>query len=150
VRDCWIDLMFGGGAAHLVVSLRPTRPGHARELGRLLARTTPCKRITLVDEDIDVRDRTDLDWVMSSHVDPQRDVEVIGGFPAAMDHAVSPDAQGKKLGSKLVIDATRSLDTTPVSLPPRALMEQALSTWRAAGWPEISDRARLDRRLSQE
>jgi 4-hydroxy-3-polyprenylbenzoate decarboxylase len=150
VRDCWIDLMFGGGAAHLVVSLRPTRPGHARELGRLLARTTPCKRITLVDEDIDVRDRTDMDWVMSSHVDPQRDVEVIGGFPAAMDHAVSPDAQGRKLGSKLVIDATRSLDTTPVSLAPRALMEQALSTWRAAGWPEITDRARLDRRLSSK
>jgi hypothetical protein len=29
-------------------------------------------------------------------------------------------------------------------------MEQALSTWRAAGWPEITDRARLDRRLSSK
>lgn len=148
VRDCWIDLMFGGGAAHGVVSMRPTRPGHAKALGRLLARTTPLKRITIVDEDVDVRDRTDLDWVMSSHVDPQRDVEVIGGFPAAMDHAVTPDAQGRKTGSKLVVDATRSLDTGPFSLPPQALMDRALATWRAAGWPDFECPERLRRRLT--
>jgi UbiD family decarboxylase len=147
VRDCWIDLMFGGGAAHAVVSLRPTRPHHAREVGRLLAHTTPLKRITLVDEDIDVRDRTDLDWVMSSHVDPARDVEILGGFPAAMDHAVTPDPQGRKSGSKLIVDATRSLDTGPFSLPPRPLMERALETWRTAGWPEFECPERLRRRL---
>jgi UbiD family decarboxylase len=147
VRDCWIDLMFGGGAAHGVVSLRPTRPGHARDIGRLLARTTPLKRITLVDEDIDIRDRTDLDWVMSSHVDPARDTEIIGGFPAAMDHAVTPDAAGRKLGSKLVVDATRSLATGPFSLPAADLMERALGTWKAAGWPDFEPPQRLKNRL---
>lgn len=150
VRDCWIDLMFGGGAAHLVVSMRPSHFGHAREVGRLLARTTPLKRITLVDEDIDIRDRTDLDWVMSSHVDPARDVEVIGGFPAAMDHAVTPDAAGRKLGSKLVIDATRSLETGPFSLPDAALMDRALVTWRAAELPDFEPPLRLRRRLGRD
>ena len=149
VRDAWIDLMFGGGAAHIVVSMRQTRPGHAREVGRLIARSTPLKRITMVDEDIDVRDRTDLDWVMSSHFDPVRDVEILTGFPAGMDHAVIPDAEGRKIGSKLVIDATRSLDTGQVSLPPADLMARAWDTWRAAGWPEISSPERLRRRLGR-
>lgn len=147
VRDAWIDLMFGGGAAHIVISMRPTRPGHAREVGRLVARTTSLKRVTVVDEDIDIRDRTDLDWVMSSHFDPVRDTEILTGFPASMDHAVTPDAQGRKLGSKLVIDATRSLDTGPFSLPAANLMERALGTWTAAGWPGVHPRERLRRTI---
>ena len=147
VRDCWIDLMFGGGAAHIVVSMRPARPGHARALGCLVARTTPLKRVTVVDEDIDIRDRTDLDWVMSSHFDPARDTEILGGFPAAMDHAVTPDAVGRRLGSKLVIDATRSLETGPFSLPPADSMQRALAAWRAAKWPEFEPPLRLKRRL---
>lgn len=144
VRDCWIDLMFGGGAAHLVVAMRPIRPGHAQDVGRLLAQTTSLKRITIVDEDIDIRNQTELDWVMSSHVDPARDVQILGGFPAAMDHAVTPDAQGRKLGSKLVIDATRSLATGPISLPSAALMARARGTWESAGLPatELSQRLR--------
>ncbi|MBN8280607.1 MAG: UbiD family decarboxylase, partial [Gammaproteobacteria bacterium] len=127
VRDAWIDGMFGGGASHIVISMTPRHPGHAREVGRLVARTTSLKRVTVVDEDIDVHDREDLDWVMSSHVDPQRDVEILTGFPAAMDHSVTPDAAGRKLGSKLVVDATRSLDTGTVSLPPAGLMDRALA-----------------------
>jgi 4-hydroxy-3-polyprenylbenzoate decarboxylase len=149
VRDCWIDTMFGGGAAHLVVSLQTTGPGHARHVGRLLAERTPLKRITLVDADIDVGDRTDLDWVMSSHFDPARDTEIIGGFPAPMDHAVTPDADGRKLGSKLVIDATRSLATGPVSLPPAALMERARAAWDTAGLPDPGAAERLWRRLGR-
>jgi UbiD family decarboxylase len=149
VRDAWIDLMFGGGAAHIVVSMRPTHPGHAKEVGRLVARTTPLKRITIVDEDIDIRDPADLDWVMSSHFDPARDTEILTGFPGSMDHAVTADEQGRKLGSKLVIDATRSLDTGPFSLPTADLMVRARDTWRAAGWPEVSAPERLRRRLAE-
>ncbi len=148
VRDCWIDLMFGGGAAHLVVAMRPIRSGHAQDVGRLLAQTTSLKRITIVDEDIDIRNQTELDWVMSSHVDPARDVQILGGFPAAMDHAVTPDAQGRKLGSKLVIDATRSLATGPISLPSAALMARARGTWESAGLPEIELSQRLRNCLS--
>ena len=148
VRDVWIDLMFGGGAAHVVVSMQPTHPGHAKAVGRLVARTTSLKRVTVVDDDIDIRDRTDLDWVMSSHFDPARDTEILTGFPAGMDHAITPDAEGRKLGSKLVIDATRSLATGPFSLPSAALMERALDDWRTAGWPEFSPPERLRRRLS--
>lgn len=148
-RDAHIDLMFGGGAAHLVVALENPAPGEAREVGRLLAHNTPLKRITLVDADIDLRDPQDLDWVMSSHFDPARDTEVIGGFPAAMDHAVTPDGQGRKLGSKLVIDATRSLATGPLSLPRRELMQRALATWQAAGLPGLEIPRRLASRLAR-
>lgn len=147
VRDCWIDRMFGGGAAHLVVALAPQDAGHARRVGRLLAERTPLKRITLIDADLEPGNQADLDWVMSSHVDPARDVEIIGGFPAGMDHAVLPDASGRKLGSKLVIDATRSVPPVPVSLPTAALMERALGTWTAAGLPDPGPATRLRRLL---
>lgn len=149
VCDAHIDLMFGGGSAHIVVAMTPRGPGHAKHVGRLIAQNTSLKRITIVDEDIDIRDQTDLAWVMSAHFDPARDTEILTGFPAPMDHAVTPDAQGRKLGSKLVVDATRSHDMGAFSLPSGALMEQARATWRAAGLPEREPPRRLRQRLER-
>lgn len=150
VRDARIDLMYGGGASHIVVAMRTLQPGHARRVGRLIAENTLLKRITIVDEEIDLRDQTDLDWVMSSHFDPQRDTEVIRDIPLPMDHAVSPDAQGRKLGGKLIIDATRSLDPGPTSLPDRIIMDRARATWDAAGLPDFEVPSRLRHLLERE
>jgi len=143
VCDAHIDLMFGGGASHIVVAMKTLEPGHALRVGRLIAENTLLKRITIVDEDIDPRDRTDIDWVMSSHYDPQRDTEIIRDIPMPMDHAVAPNAQGRKLGGKIIIDATRSLDTGPPSLPDRAIMDKARKSWDAAGLPAFEIPSRL-------
>ncbi len=147
VCDAYIDLMFGGGAAHIVVAMKPLEPGHAMKVGRLIAENTLLKRITIVDDDVDPRDSIDLDWVMSSHYDPQRDTEIIGGIPMPMDHAVTPDVQGRKLGSKIVIDATRSLETGSTSLPSREIMAKARASWDAAGLPKFDIPRRLKYRL---
>lgn len=148
VNDVWIDLMFGGGAAHGIISMRPTHRGHAGDVGRYVAQHTSLKRVTVVDDDLDIRNRTDLDWAMSSHFDPVRDTEILTGFPASMDHSVIPDADGRKLGSKLVIDATRKTPMEAFSLPPTRLMEKAMATWQTAGLPEITPSERLRRRLA--
>ncbi len=143
VCDAHIDLMYGGGASHIVVAMKTVEPGHALRVGKIIAENTLLKRITIVDEDIDPRDQTDIDWVMSSHYDPQRDTTVIGDIPMPMDHAVTPNAQGRKLGGKIIIDATRSLDTGPTSLPDRAIMSKARASWNAAGLPEFEIPRRL-------
>ncbi len=149
VCDAHIDLMFGGGGAHIIIAMKTLATGHAKKVGKLVAEHTLLKRITMVDEDVDPHDPLDLDWAMSSHYDPQRDTEIIGGFSTPMSHAVASDAQGRKLGSKIVIDATRSLDTGATSLPSREIMEKARVSWDTAGLPEFdiprSLKYRLDR-----
>ena len=65
--------------------------------------------------------------------------------PILMDPSVR-DARGNVTpGSKLVLDATQKIDPGAISLPPRAMMEQALGVWRECGLPalEIPKRARL-------
>ncbi|MDJ0926489.1 MAG: UbiD family decarboxylase [Gammaproteobacteria bacterium] len=149
VRDAYIDLMFGGGASHITISMTPEDPEHAKRVGRIVADNTLIKRITIVDADIDIRDRIDMDWVMSAHFDPARDTEIVGGFPMPADHAVSPDEQGRKMGGKIIIDATRSVDTGANSLPPRELMLKAREIWRDEGLPEIEIAGRLRKRLDR-
>lgn len=149
VCDARIDLMYGGGASHIVVAMKTLQPGHALKVGRLIAANTLLKRITLVDEDIDIRDQTDLDWVMSSHYDPQRDTEIIKDIPMPMDHSVGRNKDGRKLGGKIIIDATRSLDTGSISLPEKSLMDKARASWKAADLPEFDIPQRLQHRLDR-
>ena len=50
-----------------------------------------------------------------------------------------------KMGSKIVIDATQTLEEAEFSLPAKETMMKALETWKAADLPdfEIPKRARL-------
>ena len=106
---------------------RRGEPGHAKRVGRLIAENTLLKRITIVDEDIDIQDQTDIDWVMSSHYDPQRDTEIIRDIPMPMDHSVSPDAQGRKLGGKIIIMGESLEDDEVVTLLRRLPMNHIIS-----------------------
>jgi len=72
--------------------------------------------------------------------------------PLYMDPSVRPrggsaDLGSTDLGSKVVIDATRSIDAGDLSLPARDIMEQALETWRKADLPAFEVPRRLDFRL---
>ncbi len=147
VHDLYIDLTFGGLLAHGVVSMTPRHLGHAKKVGRLLADISPLKRITVVDGDIDIRDPLHLEWAMNAHYHPARDTVIIEDvfFPMGMDPSVRIDAKMQDMGSKVVIDATQTIDAGETSLPPKAIMEKALETWKSAGLPEfeIPKRARL-------
>ena len=52
-------------------------------------------------------------------------------------------------GSKIVVDATRTIDAGDLSLPSREIMEKARDTWRKAGLPEFDVPRRLDLRLDR-
>lgn len=147
VQDVFIDLTFGGLLAHGIVAMTPRGPGDAKRLGRLIASVTPLKRITLVDDHVDIRDPLHVEWAMNSHYNPARDTVIVEDvyFPMGMDPSVRVAPEATELGSKVIIDATQTIDAGTFSLPPREIMMKALGSWKAAGLPdfEIPKRARL-------
>lgn len=147
VQDVYIDQTFGGLMAHAIIAMTPRYPGHAKKVGRMVADCTPIKRITIVDPDVDIRDSSHVEWAMNSRFDPSRDTEIIEDvfFPMGMDPSIRVKDGKSDPGSKIVIDATETIDAGPFSLPAKEKMDAALTSWREAGLPDLSipKRARL-------
>lgn len=146
VHDIHYDLMFGGQMAHGIVSMTPLHPGHAKKVGRTIAEVSSLKRITVVDEDVDIRDSLHVDWAMNTRYNPLNDTIIVDDvyIRMAMEPTV-PKVDGVQLGSKVVIDATHAFEEPEFSLPPKEKMMKALETWKEAGLPdfEIPKRAQL-------
>jgi 2,5-furandicarboxylate decarboxylase 1 len=146
VSDLYYDYTFGGQAAHGIVAMKPLHPGHAKKVGRTVAEISSLKRITVVDDDVDIRDPVHMDWVMNARFNPVSDTVIVEDnfIRMNMDPAI-PLTGSIKMGSKIVIDATQKLEEAEFSLPARDTMMKALDTWKQAGLPEfeIPKRARL-------
>jgi UbiD family decarboxylase len=103
---------------HFVISMRPTFPTEAREvmLAALTSEFQP-KLVTVVDEDIDVRDPAQVEWAMTFRCQADRDVEIlrdVAGY--AMDPSIPRGAKGARMG----INATRPYEAdfgSVVSVP---------------------------------
>jgi UbiD family decarboxylase len=151
VSDVHIDLTFGGMLAHVVVAMKPMTPGHAKHVGRMVAETSFLKRVTVVDDDVDIRDPVHMEWAMNSRYDPARDTIIIRDVfvPQSMDPSVRVRDGVSDFGSKVVIDATQSIDSGELSLPKREIMERALETWKAEGLPDFAMPKRLKYRLDR-
>ena len=81
-------------------------PGHARKimnafwgLGQLMF----SKTIIVVDKDVNVHDVREVAWIVGTHMDPLRDVQMTRGPVDDLDDAADLPAYGGKMG----IDATR-------------------------------------------
>lgn len=146
VADVHIDLTYGGLLAHGIIAMTPMFPGHAKQVGRLVADLTFLKRITVVNADIDIRDPSHLDWALNARYNPARDTVIVENVltPANMDPTITDPVVPAK-GSKIVIDATEAPDVPALSLPDRELMLRALDTWHHAGLPafDVPKRMRL-------
>jgi UbiD family decarboxylase len=148
VKDVAIDLTYGGLFAHCVVAMTPRDGDHAKRVGRLVAENTLLKRVTVVDEDVDIRDPFHLDWALNSRYNPARDTILIDNITTGIILDPSVRLEGgrpREPGSKLVIDATEKAGTGDISLPPRDLMLKAKEIWDELGLPpfEIPKRTRL-------
>ena len=139
VKDAYIDLTYGGLLAHGIISMKPLYPGHAKRVGRLAAEATLLKRITVVDEDIDIRDPMHMDWAMNSRFNAMRDTIIIDNVftPAVVDPTVRFRDGQPEMSSKLVLDATEKEDAGDVSLPHKDLMMKALGVWKEIGLPDF-------------
>ena len=125
-----------------VVSIRKQYPGHARRImmgiWSYLRQFTYTKFVIVTDEDIDVRDWSQVIWAISTRVDPVRDSVLIDKTPIDYLDFSSPTPN---LGSKLGLDATNKwpAETTrtwskPIQLDP-AVEQRVDALWRqvAAG-----------------
>jgi 4-hydroxy-3-polyprenylbenzoate decarboxylase len=90
----------------VLVSIDKRYPGHARKimnafwgLGQLMF----SKTIIVVDQDVNVHDLSQVAWIVGTHIDPLRDVQLTKGPVDDLDDAAELPAYGGKMG----IDATR-------------------------------------------
>ena len=150
IKDFYIDLTFGGQMAHGIISMTPQYEKHGLKVGRLAAEVSALKRITVVDEDIDVRDPVHMDWVLNARYNPSRDTVIIEDvfMRAAMDPSIEA-VDGVKIGSKIVIDGTKSVPEDEFSLPPKETMMKALESWKEAGLPEFDIPKRAQSRIDK-
>jgi 4-hydroxy-3-polyprenylbenzoate decarboxylase len=104
-----VDMHFpAAGIFHnfVLISIDKRYPGHARKimsacwgLGQLMF----SKCIVIVDKDVNVQDPSEVAWVVGTHVDPLRDIEITKGPVDDLDDASLLPAYGGKMG----VDATR-------------------------------------------
>jgi 4-hydroxy-3-polyprenylbenzoate decarboxylase len=90
----------------VLVSIDKRYPGHARKimnafwgLGQLMF----SKTIIVVDKDVNVQDLSQVAWIVGTHYDPLRDIQMTKGPVDDLDDAADLPAFGGKMG----IDATR-------------------------------------------
>lgn len=145
----------GSAKLHVIISIRAQYPGHSRMVlhtaAHLLEGNQP-KRVTVVDDDIDVNDPFLVEWATTFRVDPEKDVVVVSGVKPAMGdpatfYDLPPEGEVRPLsrrdfGSKLLVDATIKKPFPAISLPPADLMYRAYDEWNQLGLPPITVRER--------
>lgn len=101
------DLELVGGTAgfSMVVSVSGTSRSEVRRLIQLaLALDKRLKSVTVVDDDVDIRNPREVAWAMATRHRPAHDTIVVGGTDA---YVIDPSAAGAGQGSKIGFDATR-------------------------------------------
>ncbi len=90
----------------VIIAIDKRYPGHARKimsavwgLGQLMF----SKTVIIVDKDVNVHDLSEVAWIVGTHIDPLRDVQMTKGPLDDLDDACDIPAYGGKMG----IDATR-------------------------------------------
>ncbi len=122
------------------VSIKKRFPGEAKKvmfsvLG--MGQLSFLKIIVVFDDDIDIRDMSQVTWALATRIEPQRDVQIITGATAdSLDHTTNIPA----FGSKMLIDATKKTkeegytrewpDT--ISLP-KELVDEVEKKWKLLG-----------------
>jgi UbiD family decarboxylase len=131
----------GGSGAYLVISLKKQFDGQVRQLmyGAWSMRTGFGKITIVVDEDIDVWDDFAVDWAMSWHVRPEkdiyieRDVQAVGLDPSQAPANVPQHHPSRYVGSRVAIDATRKHAYPAISLPPKEHLDLVSTRWKEYG-----------------
>jgi len=125
----------------VLVSIDKRYPGHARKimnafwgLGQLMF----SKTIVVVDKDVDVHNLSQVAWIVGTHMDPLRDVQMTKGPVDDLDDAADLPAYGGKMG----IDATRKWASEGYtrSWPARVATTEAAGRRAAEIWARINQR----------
>ena len=102
-----VDLEMVGGTIgfNAVIAVKGCSPGQVRRVMQLaLALDARLKMVTVVDDDVDIRDPREVSWAMATRYQPDRDTVVIENTEA---YVIDPSAVASGRGSKIGFDATR-------------------------------------------
>jgi len=124
--------------SHIAVKIRPQFPAHARAVMNGCWATYPnrCKRVIVVEEDCDIYDDNDIEWHVATRVQPQRDVVLWKDATGIMLDPSMPRAEAV-WGSKMGVDATKSVEYPEQSLPPLEHLDEVKEHWSRYGLPGL-------------
>jgi 4-hydroxy-3-polyprenylbenzoate decarboxylase len=123
----------------VIVSIDKRYPGHARKimnafwgLGQLMF----SKTIVVVDKDVDVQNLSQVAWIVGTHMDPLRDIQMTKGPVDDLDDAADLPAYGGKMG----IDATRKWTSEGYTRnwPARVTMTEAAGRKATEIWSRVN------------
>jgi 2,5-furandicarboxylate decarboxylase 1 len=91
---------------HIVASIRKS-PGDGKNAIMALLSIADIKHVTIVDDDIDVFDATDVEWAVATRVQADRDVLIVANARSKpLDPSLAPVPGGIPTTAKMGIDAT--------------------------------------------
>jgi 2,5-furandicarboxylate decarboxylase 1 len=94
----------GCGFYHCVVEIAQKRAGWAKQaMLAAFAAFPPLKMVTVVDDDVDIRDSSDVEWALATRLDPTTGIVTIDKI---FGHGLNPSFPDY-LGAKVGFDATR-------------------------------------------
>ncbi|MBZ0133009.1 MAG: UbiD family decarboxylase [Rhodocyclaceae bacterium] len=100
-----LELVPGTCSFSAVIAVKDCPPHEVRRLIHLaLTLDRRLKVLTVVDDDIDIRDPREVSWALSTRFQPERDTVILGGMEG---YIIDPSAGGGGSGSKIGFDATR-------------------------------------------
>ena len=120
-----VAMSLGGcGRLHAVVALRDAEEGDAHEvIDDALTAVSLVKRVTVVDDDIDVNDADAVEWAMATRMQADRDLFVFEEMRSSRSDPLASDGTVSKLG----VDATRRSGDRPDwtrAVPPPATLSR--------------------------
>lgn len=106
--NCLHELALTDGGCHwlhAVVALHDPLPGQARNAAMAALGAHPsCKRVVVVDDDVDIHDAAAVEWAIATRVQADRDVIVVPGCRgSSLDPSRNPD---DSTTAKWIVDAT--------------------------------------------
>ncbi len=100
----------GCGFYHAVVQINQKRAGWAKQaVMAAFAAFPPLKMVTVVDDDVDIRNPGDVEWAMTTRLNPKTGILVVENV---FGHGLNPTFPDY-LGTKVGFDCTRPFPHTP-------------------------------------
>jgi UbiD family decarboxylase len=138
-----VDIAFTPGARrhHAVVKVRKTHPHHeGYQLNVGLAAfgygsATALDKVTLVDEDIDIRSYREIDWAVATRCNYARQVHLL---PEARSHQNNPIAGVRELSDEPIITGKMIVDATIPWAYRVAEKTPGITFFTKSSWPEVN------------
>jgi 2,5-furandicarboxylate decarboxylase 1 len=133
VRD--VHISYGGCTiAHVYVSIKQQAAGQAKNVALELLKSHLVKLVVVVDEDVDVRNPTEVEWAIATRMQADRDVIILPGM-AGLHLDPSQPNHPSGLGAKMLIDATMEFGKRyDLIRLPQDRLEQVRANWAAYGF----------------